>query len=171
MLKSYIKKWKIDTILFYIIMPIAIWWGVGKWQTRDLLPNDGKIKAPSFSLMGIDGNNYTFKGDSGKRTLFYFFAPWCSACQFTSSNVEEMREIHGEKLDVYAIALAYESKKSVEDFAKEKGLKIPVLLGNDDIHLSYKISAFPTFYFLNEDGYIINSTVGYTTRLGLEVRY
>jgi len=76
----------------------------------------------------------------------------------------------GEKSKVYAVALSYSSIKSVKDYVKENNMKVPVLIGNEKVQAAYKVSAFPTFYFIGKDGSIRAKAVGYTTSLGLWFR-
>ena len=47
---------------------------------------------------------------------------------------------------------------------------MPVVLGDEALMAAYKISAFPTLYFVDEHGLITARALGYTTTLGLMLR-
>ena len=149
----------------------VILFGFGQWQTRCLLSAADSVDAPPFNLSSIDGGTYKLGGKSGKPAVFYFFAPWCGVCEFTSGNVQKLKDALGDNLTVLAVALSYDSQKSVRGFAEQHKLNIPVLLGNNEVMDAYNISAYPTFYFIDNNGKVSNHTVGYTSEFGLRMRY
>ncbi|MBF0441632.1 MAG: redoxin domain-containing protein [Oligoflexales bacterium] len=161
-IKGWLRRRGVDLLFL-----VAIVVGLNLWQTRGLLPGDLKKPAPSFSLKGIDGKIYDLSAAKGRKTILYFFAPWCDACKAATSNIVDL----GEETRVYAVALSWEDEGSVVNFAKEHRLEnIPVLLGTNEVMEGYQISSFPTFYFLDEKGSIKTGTVGYTSRIGIKLR-
>lgn len=150
-----------------VLVALAIYGGLNYWQTKDLLPKDSGVVAPSFRLKTLSGD--VAKLGEGP-SVVYFFAPWCQVCDFTSENVNGLKESVGEGLEVLAVALSYGSSQEVSAFAKKHNLKIPVLLGNDEVGKAFKIQGFPTFYFIDKNGYVRNHTVGYTSEWGLKLR-
>ena len=75
-----------------------------------------------------------------------------------------------EELVIYVIAQDYSSVAEIQEFVSQHKLTIPVLLGSDMTQENYRITSFPTYYFLAEDGRIQGHTVGYTTEMGLRMR-
>ena len=148
---------------------LAVYAGVSVWQTRDLLPAGKGLPAPVFDLPDLEGAVHRL-GAGGRPTLVYFFAPWCSVCELTSGNVQELKEALGDDLRVLAVGLSYKDKAAVQRFAGEHELTVPVLLGHEQVSAAYQISAFPTFYYLDSAGRIVNHLVGYTSRPGLQLR-
>ena len=63
-------------------------------------------------------------------------------------------------------AFSYTDLQSFEAFLERNAVDVPVILGTSEQLNSYRISAFPTVYALNESGNIDGSTVGYVTNLG-----
>ena len=155
------KRWLLNGVLILTIFLV-----VTTWQGHNLISK--QTPAPSFKLPALTGPPVALEDLRGHRALLYFFAPWCKVCDLSISNLNWVRKLRGEKsVSIFAVALSYTDLLSVEDFLERNALDVPVLLGTPEILNSYRISAFPTVYVLNEYGNIDGSTVGYVTTLGL----
>ncbi len=145
---------------------LLIVFGVGFFQTRSHL----RGPAPTFSLQQLSGGTVDSASLKGKPVLLAFWAPWCGVCKTTSANVEWTRKLIGDHASVYSVAASYQGLADVQKYIGDRGAQYPVLLGNDDTVRDFKVDAYPTFYFLDENGQIKGSAVGYTTTLGLLAR-
>ncbi|WP_051222101.1 TlpA disulfide reductase family protein [Neptunomonas japonica] len=163
-------------------MAIAIFFAISLWQERDLLAT--QEAAPMFELLPlhlsfIDDVNTSSLASSSvaalparpiylqeQRSLIYFFAPWCSICKFSMSNLAHLEG----KMPVVAIALDYSDEQEVLDFITGLDIDVSVLLGGVAVAQAYKIKAFPTYYIINAEGKIEKSSMGYSTELGLQIR-
>ena len=155
------KRWLLNGVIV-----IAIFLAISTWQSRDLIAL--KKQAPAFRLPTISGFNVKLNDFRGKRVLLYFFAPWCKICDLSISNLNWVKTLRGkESVTLLAIALSYKDLQSIKSFIERNDLNIPVLIGTPEIINSYRITAFPTIYTVNESGKIDSSTVGYTSVLGL----
>jgi len=155
------KRWLMNVLLI-----LAIFLVVTAWQGRNLISK--QTPAPSFRLPALSGPPVALEDLRGRRVLLYFFAPWCKVCDLSISNLNWVRKLWDEEsVSIFAVALSYKELQSVEAFLERKALSVPVLLGTQELLNSYRISAFPTVYVLNESGNIDGSTVGYSSTLGL----
>tara|TARA_B100000676_G_C18016883_1_gene810180 strand:+ start:156 stop:659 length:504 start_codon:yes stop_codon:yes gene_type:complete len=157
------KRWLINGIVV-----IAIFLAFSVWNSRGLIPN--KKSAPNFQLSNIYGSIVNLNEFHGERVLLYFFAPWCKICDLNVNNLNWLKKLRGNAVNIIAIALSYNDLKSINSFVQRNNLEVPVLIGSNKIANSYQIKAFPTIYTLNEVGEIISATVGYTSLLGLWLR-
>ncbi|MDH4261935.1 MAG: TlpA family protein disulfide reductase [Spirochaetia bacterium] len=169
-LKSFITRNKRDVIWWsLLILAIPI---IQHWQTRNLLST--KQTAPDFTLYDIDGNKHSLTDYRGKPVLIYFFAPWCTVCKATSSNLTYLRKIRGfDKLAILSVGMSYNDQNEIISFAKDHGLsndQVPVLLDDNISGENYKVNSFPTFYFIDAKGQINSNLTGYTTTAGLFLR-
>lgn len=147
---------------------LVAFWAIHYWQSRTLLSSDGHIAAPAFSLNAMDGKTYSLKDFQGKPTIIYFFAPWCSVCHLSISNLETLKKYYPWNTpNVLIVALAFDDIQEIREFIQKLSLESPVLIGSQDIAEKYKISAFPTYYLLDEKGLIKTGTVGYSAAIGL----
>jgi len=145
-------------VLFFIL--------VSMWQTRNL-PDDSHT--PSLELSWLDdmrANTVLVPGQTG---VVYFFAPWCFYCRHSIGNLDEL--VSGGQLAwARLVALDYESLDEVRTFLSETGVHLPVLLGGPQTSADWQIRGFPTYFIIDGEGKIVSRSVGYSTKIGLQVR-
>jgi len=150
-----------------ILLASSVFFGVSWYKERALLKSAST--APAFIAMTAEGDLFRSTELQGRQTLLYFFAPWCGICRLSMPNLKYL-QADNEGLAVYAIALQYDSPQQVADFVADLDLKVPVLLGNQQLAADYQIQAFPTYYVINAEGQISAKSLGYSTALGLWLR-
>lgn len=156
--KLLYKYWKDAFIVAVVFL------GMTAWQERNLLANDRP--AVNFDLPILESTNTQPLFTPGKQTLVYFFAPWCSICKLSISNLSAV----ADDVNTVAVALDYQSINEITDFVGDQEVEVPVLLGNKLVGQSYKISAFPTYYLIDTKGNIAEKSMGYSSSLGLRWR-
>lgn len=116
--------------------------------------------APDFRLTTVFGESIHLSELPNRAILLNFWATWCAPC------VEEMAllQIYSEKYPTELIILginADEPLRDVANFVELNNLTFPVLLDPDSrVQDTYGIRAFPTSYFLNQDGVIRSVHIG-----------
>lgn len=141
---------------------------ISTWQSRHLLAANGTQLAPGFILPDLQGQQHQLQDSQGRTRLIYFFAPWCHVCALSAPNLEHLQSWSGdESLSVMMVALSYEDVSEVEQFVTQHDLSIPVLLGNDDQIVDYRIRGFPTYYVVDSAGLLRHRSVGYSTTIGM----
>ena len=155
-------------IFSQLLICAAVFFAVSAYQERNLLPTN-KTSAPYFSLPLLNSEGRISLGQlKEQKTVLYFFAPWCSICRFSLPN---LAQAHADgKVNALAIALDYESAQQVTDFANELNLTMPIALGSANTQRQYKISAYPTYYVIDESLNIVARSMGYSSELGLIIR-
>ena len=104
-----------------------------------------------------------------KKTVIYFFAPWCQVCHISIENLQEIY-LNNQDVDVIAVALDFESKEEIIAFSKQHQLTFPIALGNAKVKTDFKISGYPSYYVLDKDNKLAGKSLGYSTELGLYLR-
>ncbi len=148
-------------------MVLVVFGAVGLWQTRNHVRGEVLV---SRAFATLDGKTVSLADLKGKPVLLAFWAPWCGVCKAETANLNWLRAHAGDAFHVVSIATSYGSLSEVQGFADQNQVAFPVLLGDDVVQSQFQVRAFPTVYFLDEEGRIKNSVVGYSTTLGLWAR-
>ncbi|MEW6997058.1 TlpA family protein disulfide reductase [Colwelliaceae bacterium BS250] len=114
-------------------------------------------------------NNLVELPNNDHKTVVYFFAPWCSICRISINNLQDLYE-RSDNINIIAIALDYQHRSEVDKFAEKLQLSFPIVLGNESIKQNYKVTAYPSYYVLNEKQIIEHRSMGYSSALGLYLR-
>lgn len=139
---------------------------ISLWQTRNL-PDDEHT--PSLQLGWLDDRKAESVMVPGQVGVVYFFAPWCFYCRKSIDNLDEL-VASGNLAWARVVALEYESLDEVREFINETGVSLPVLLGSPQTTKDWQIRGFPTYFVIDGDGKIASRSVGYSTKIGLQVR-
>jgi hypothetical protein len=71
---------------------------------------------------------------------------------------------------VVSVAAAFGDLGEVRAYQRAHQVEYPVLLGDEATLRAFRVEAFPTTYFLDAEGRVTGSVVGYTTTGGLLAR-
>jgi len=162
----------LQTIFFVIVFNVISW-----FRETSMLANDAKMPLNTYKVEQVitktnqskQDNSAIFVQAQGKKTVLYFFAPWCQICNLSIENLEALHQ-KNKKLAIMAIALDYEDRQSVVDFVKRHQLTFPVVYGTADIKVAFKIKAYPSYYILSKENSIVGKSLGYSTETGLFLR-
>lgn len=160
---------KLKSLIINVAVMTVVYFSVTAYQQRNLLTADNS-PAPYFNLPLLENasQRMSIAKLQGKTTVVYFFAPWCTICRYSMPNLEAA--LVDSDINAIAIALDYENQQAVSDFMTDLNLTMPILLGDNKTQSNYKISAFPTYYIVNEQLQISARSVGYSSELGIKVR-
>ena len=150
-----------------VLLIAMVFFAIHSWQTRHLLNDEA---APETLLALLDGSGVRSAITEGEAGVVYFFAPWCFYCRTSIGNLDSL-VADGRIAWAAAIALDYADPGEVQEFVDETGIHLPVLMGTGRTASDWSIRAFPTYYIIDADGAIKSRSVGYSTAIGLWVRY
>lgn len=159
--KSRAARWALDVTLI-VLLVVA----VGAWQSRNHIRGD----APRFAWRSLGGDLVTNDALRGKPTMLVFWAPWCGVCRAESSNVSLVQSLVGGRAHVVSVAAEYGSLAEVRGYVDALGVDYPVMLGGNAAAREWGVRAFPSVFFLDSEGRIDGSVVGYSTTIGLLAR-
>jgi len=110
--------------------------------------------APDFTLLTVDGKEVTLSQFRGKTVILNFWDTTCPACSEEMPFIQAVfDEWPRDKLEV--LGISGERIQFVSGFIDSRGLTFPVLLdANETIKTTYRVSAYPTTFFIDSDGVI-----------------
>lgn len=153
-------RWTLEVALFLVIV-----YGISLWQARNMLDISGDTPVAQQNLVSLEGNVQPLYG-RGKRTLVYFWAPWCTVCAIS---IDSLQNIEHKNLDVVTVAMDFESIETVTDFVSTHKVTAPVLLGNNQIRQQFKVQGYPSYYLLDEKGKVVARSIGLNTSFGIRL--
>lgn len=136
-------------------------------KNKDLVP------APDFTLTDQYGNEHTLSDYKGKIVFLNFWATWCPPCRAEMPDIQKLYEEYSalEDSDVEILAVAfpnYGDEKDVEgvkEFLDENGYTYPVLMDEGaSLMLPYYITAYPTTFIIDKEGYVLGYIPGSMTK-------
>ena len=126
--------------------------------------------ADDFHLVDTTGKIHDLSAYKGQWVLVNFWATWCPPC------LEEIPEFaalysarKGLDLMVIGIAVDFDDKRQVFQFAEKQGMTYPLVLGDENSMARFgKINVLPTTFLFDPKGKKVLHRVGPLTRAELE---
>lgn len=120
-----------------------------------------KVKAPSFTLKDLNGNEVRLDDLRGKIVALNFWATWCPPCREEMPSMEKLyRKFKDKDFIMLAIDMREDGRK-VKAFKEKFGLSFPIPLdSNGAVGSDYGIRSIPTTYFIDREGYAIGVALG-----------
>ena len=120
-----------------------------------------KLKAPSFSLKGLDGKKLALKDIKGNPIILTFWATWCTPCREELPTLERFAEGKKDQLTILTMAIDGENKSKVRRFVDENKINLTVLLDEkEQIARTYRVRMVPTTILINREGVMIGAIMG-----------
>lgn len=166
------ERWSLRRFLrlgAQILLLVGVFVIAGRWQTRQHLPRKAS-PAPDFTLTDLQGNRVRLSDFRGKTVLLHFWATWCGVCRHEVGALNAVAESLDENEVLLTVVADGDERDAISHFVNERGVRYPVLLGNEAVLEAYRVTMFPTNYFLDREGRIATSTVGMSSRWSLQAR-
>lgn len=161
--ESRTKKWRayaINLLLFVLVVA-----GIRFWQQRDM------VSGPAPQLHGVTlfGQPYILPVHPRSPVLVHFWATWCPVCRAEQGSIAAIA--HDDPA-VITIAMQSGKPEEVARYMREQGIVFPVVNDPDgSIARAWGVHAVPVSFIISPDGSVRFVEVGYTTEIGLRIRY
>lgn len=153
----------VQLIVFIVIFQLLSW-----FREMSMLPTNEQLTTAPVQYNTLAGETMTIEAQ-GKKTVVYFFAPWCKICHASIGNLQSIYQ-KSMDMEVIAVALDYASKREVEEFTSKHMLTFPVVLGSEALKKEFQIKGYPSYYVLGEDNEVESRSMGYSSEIGLYLR-
>lgn len=133
--------------------------------------------APDFTVTDVDGKEVSLLDLLDKPAIINFWNSNCPPCKMEMPDFQEMYDEYKEDIQfimIDTVGAMGETKASGEAYIKEQEFTFPVYYDtSQDAIYTYGISAFPTTYFIDKDGYLIAGARGMidkeTLQMGIDM--
>ena len=114
-----------------------------------------------FSLLDINGQQFTLSDFKGKIVFLNFWTTWCPECRIEMPSMEKLyKRLNGQDFTMIAVNLQ-EPALRVKTFLKKYPLTFTILLDSKgEIGPQFGIRAVPTTFILDKNGGIIGKALG-----------
>ena len=130
-------------------------------------------KAPAFTLADLDGKPVSLDkvAARNKLTLINFWGIWCPYCvREIPEFVAFYSQYRGRGVEILGVD-AGDAPGDIPPFVKKQQMTYPVLIDkNQAVSSLYRISGFPTTFFVDRRGAIKDMIIGATDRAALQKR-
>ena len=156
------------SILIQAVVFILIFNAISMLRETSMLSASSAIVPAQHQLKTLMNEDITLQAN-GKKTIIYFFAPWCQVCNLSIDNLQKLYQ-KNPKLNVIAVALDFVDVAEVNNFINNHQLTFPIALGNASVKTDFKVMGYPSYYVLNEENVIVARSLGYSSEIGLYLR-
>lgn len=124
------------------------------------------LEIPDFRLVALGGGEMTSGELDERPTVLSFWATWCQPCHEEIPLLNELED--DPRVRVVSIALDDRGERAVAPFVAERGIRYPVLLGDQEIFQRFDGFAIPYTLVLDAERRIVNLYRGPVTRADVE---
>lgn len=137
-------------------------------ENKDKDKDDNKIMSIDFNLYDQYGKEHKLSEYRGKTVFLNFWATWCPPCRGEMPHIEDLYKEYNKNQDEVVILgvaspnLGNEgSEEDIKEFLNQNKYNFPVVMDKDGaLAYQYGISAFPTTFIIDKDGYVTQYVPG-----------
>jgi len=137
-------------------------------------PVVGKEKSPNFTLVDINGEQFSLSDHLGKVVLLDFFTTWCGPCIFEIEHLKGLyNEYSPDQLVILSISVDpyTDTVPILQNFAQQNEMTWTVARDTANVAYRYGVSPIPHLVIVDAEGYKRHNHIGLTAEstLGSEI--
>lgn len=161
----------VSVVILLALLSITLYLNLYKTESNETKEsNEIKAKkgnhAPNFTLESLEGESITLSELKGKPIFINFWASWCDPCKLEMPHIQAAYDQYGDQIQFIMInAIEVDSLEDVQSYLNEAGLDFPVYPDHKDVvHQKYQVNGWPTSFFINRNGRIVEIVMGTMTK-------
>ncbi len=156
---SWIKE------IVFLVVVIAVVLNLISYLKR---PDLKSPTLPKFELLSINNKTINSNDFKEKPLIIHFWATWCPACKLEAPNIQAL----SKSANIITVAVNSGTDEELKIFLKQRDFDFMVFNDlNGEFATKFKVSSFPTTFIYDKSGEISSIEVGYTSTIGLKIRY
>lgn len=112
---------------------------------------------PLLKAKDISGNTHQLNNGKNYTLLSFFFSD-CVPC---IKEVPQLNALQASAKNLRLVSVTFDNKATAERFARERGLKLPIVADSQDYISSLGIKAYPTLVLVSPDGRLVGARTSY----------
>jgi peroxiredoxin len=128
-------------------------------------PVVGKEKAANFTLVDINGEQFSLSDHLGKVVLLDFFTTWCGPCIFEIEHVKGLYNKYSpDQLFIMSISVDpySDTVQTLQNFAQQNEMTWTVARDTANVAYRYGVSPIPHLVIVDAEGYKRHDHIGLT---------
>lgn len=115
-------------------------------------------------LMDLYNSQQVNVNFSEKPSVLLFFTSWCPYCNEDAPKIVSLYNKYKDQINIYGINISNrDDLNEVKKYVKKYNIEYPILKDeNGDIYKNYGSPGFPTLFFIDSKGNVIDRIVGST---------
>jgi peroxiredoxin len=125
----------------------------------------GKEKAADFTLVDINGEQFSLSDHLGKVVILDFFSTYCGPCIIEIEHLRSLYDTYSpDKLVILSISVNpyTDTVQVLQSFAQQYEMTWTVASDTDDVAYKYGVSPIPHLVIVDAEGYKRHSHIGLT---------
>jgi len=147
---------RVKVSIFLVLLITTFYFGIN--------PNVGKGKAPDFTLVDIDGNEFSLSNQLGKIVIINFFGTDCYYCRLEMPHLRALYdEYPSEQFVIISITVRpLDTDEALRNFAQQYDMKWTVARDSANVADKYGVAGIPHTVIVDAEGYKRYDHVGLT---------
>lgn len=126
--------------------------------------NAAEIGLVDTTLVALDGTAVNLSSYKGQVVIIDFWATWCPPCRNSIPTFIRLHEKYSEN-GLVILGIGLDDEQALQKFAKDAGIPYLILIGNNDIAKAYSVTNIPKTIFIDKNGKIRKTQVGFAPEL------
>ena len=167
---AWLLDWRqhLQTLPWLVVLVV----GIQLWQTHDM--PSGQVPDMPLTLVTTDGRTETTTLQAyrarypGQAMAVHMWAQWCPICNAEEGNITQLSKY----APVLTIAMRSGDAQAVARTLTQRQLTWPTVVDeNGQMAQQFGVTAVPAFWVIDSQGHMHAHSVGYTTSLGMRLRW
>jgi len=124
----------------------------------------GQTELTDFTLVSLDGEEYTLSSLKGQVVIIDFWATWCPPCRNSIPTFMKLYEKYNER-GFTILGIGLDDEEALINFKNQMNIPYPILVGSNELAKAYGVSGIPKTIFIDKKGSIRKTQVGFAPEL------